>query len=66
MGWEEYAARFIELLARRGVESEFDTGVLESGCLLCSEHQPHFCHRRLVAEYLGSRLSRGFQVVHLV
>jgi uncharacterized protein (DUF488 family) len=66
MGWEEYSARFIQLLACRGVESELDPDVLKSGCLLCSEHQPDFCHRRLVAEYFGSCMGRGFQIVHLV
>ncbi|MEI7000010.1 DUF488 family protein, partial [Klebsiella pneumoniae] len=24
-------------------------------CLLCSEHKPHHCHRRLVAEYLADK-----------
>ena len=34
------------------------------GCLLCSEDQPHHCHRRLVAEYLNDRWG-GVEIAHL-
>ena len=33
-------------------ENVIEQGVLEDACLLCSEDKPHYCHRRLVAEYL--------------
>ena len=34
------------------------------GCLLCSEHRPHHCHRQLVAEYLNAKWG-GIEVKHL-
>ena len=50
--WQEYEDRFLDLMARRRIEETIKREVLEDGCLLCSEHEPHHCHRRLVAEYL--------------
>ena len=31
--------------------------LLDRACLLCSEEEPHHCHRRLVAEYLKDKWS---------
>jgi uncharacterized protein (DUF488 family) len=53
-GWDIYAKRFLDLMAKRRVE-EMDRSQLDGGCLLCSEDKPHHCHRRLVAEYLGDK-----------
>jgi uncharacterized protein (DUF488 family) len=53
--WSEYEKRFLDLMAERRIESELERSVLDNGCLLCSEEKPHFCHRRLVAEYLKER-----------
>ena len=50
--WQEYEDRFLDLMARRRIEKTITRELLEDGCLLCSEHEPHHCHRRLVAEYL--------------
>ena len=50
--WQEYEDRFLDLMARRRIEKTITRELLEDGCLLCSEHKPHHCHRRLVAEYL--------------
>ena len=55
IGWEAYEARFIELMEERRVESVLSREVVSEGCLLCSEDQPHHCHRRLIAEYLNER-----------
>lgn len=62
--WSTYEARFLELLARRRVESEVDRSLLAGACLLCSEATPHFCHRRLVAEYLREKWG-GVEIRHL-
>ena len=64
-GWELYQERFLELMAERKIERELDRGVVHEGCLLCSEEQPHHCHRRLVAEYL-QRHWKDVRVQHLV
>lgn len=62
--WDEYESEFKSLIASRRIERVFDRGQLQSACLLCSEDQPHHCHRRLVAEYLRETLG-GIDVVHL-
>ena len=50
--WAEYEQRFLDLMKERRVEETTPRELIEGGCLLCSEHEPHQCHRRLVAEYL--------------
>ena len=62
--WNGYAERFLELMSERRIEETISRETLDSGCLLCSEHQPHHCHRRLVAEYLNDHWG-GIQVEHL-
>ena len=62
-GWEDYAASFLELLRSRKVESAIPRSTLDGGCLLCSEHKPEHCHRRLVAEYFQQ--IHGGEIIHL-
>ena len=50
--WERYERRFLGLMHERRIESAVPREVIEDGCLLCSEAEPHHCHRRLVADYL--------------
>ena len=50
--WETYERDFIDLMAARKIETMIEQETLEDACLLCSEDKPHYCHRRLVAEYL--------------
>jgi len=52
--WSEYAEKFLDLMAQRKIEN-IDRSLIDRGCLLCSEDKPHFCHRRLVAEYLQKK-----------
>lgn len=53
--WDEYAKRFLDLMAQRKIEETLSRDVLLDSCLLCSEDKPLHCHRRLVAEYLHER-----------
>lgn len=62
--WDTYEARFLDLMRERRVAETIPRELLDGGCLLCSEHQPHRCHRRLVAEYLDARWG-GVQIEHL-
>lgn len=64
--WRVYEDQFLALLDQRSVEKSIDPELLHGGCLLCSEHQPHFCHRRLVAEYLSEKWGGNLSVEHLV
>lgn len=50
--WAAYEERFLGLMQERRIELTTPQEVIDGGCLLCSEHEPHHCHRRLVAEYL--------------
>lgn len=63
--WAMYERKFLELMARRQVEKTVSKEVIEGGCLLCSEHKPHHCHRRLVADYLKQHWG-DIEVDHLV
>jgi len=63
--WGIYEKQFLELMARRQIEKTVRPDLLDHGCLLCSEHLPHHCHRRLVAEYLGAKWG-GLKTKHLV
>jgi uncharacterized protein (DUF488 family) len=66
MSWQAYEDAYIELLARRVAERQVDAGLLEGGCLLCSELEPHFCHRRLAVEYLQQQGGLPLDVQHIV
>lgn len=55
INWNTYETRFFDLMRERRIENAIPREVLDEGCLLCSEDQPHHCHRRLVAEYLDER-----------
>lgn len=54
--WDEYAQRFLALMAQRKIEDRLDRHLFDAPTvLLCSEHEADHCHRRLVAEYLESK-----------
>lgn len=63
--WATYEDRFLELMTHRGVENSIPQELLDNAVLLCSEDQPHRCHRRLVAEYLAQHWNH-VTVEHLI
>jgi len=63
--WGVYEQKFLELMRKREIEKKIDPAVIADGCLLCSEDKPHYCHRRLVAEYLKSHWG-DVEVSHIV
>ncbi|MCG7988401.1 MAG: DUF488 domain-containing protein [Candidatus Thiodiazotropha weberae] len=65
MKWEVYEDKFLNLLGKRNVERIVSPPILDQGCLLCSEHKPHHCHRRLVVEYLNAHWDINLEVKHL-
>ena len=64
--WRVYEEQFIDLMEKRSIEKFVQPEVVNGGCLLCSEDQPHHCHRRLVAEYLNRKWDGNITVKHLV
>lgn len=65
MSWEKYEDLFLNLMAQRNIERIVNSELLEQSCLLCSEHEPHHCHRRLVVEYLNQHSGLNLDVKHL-
>lgn len=63
--WAEYERAFLSLLEERRVENHLSQELMDRGCLLCSEEQPHRCHRRVAADYLCQRWGRG-TVTHFI
>jgi uncharacterized protein (DUF488 family) len=63
--WAVYERQFLDLMRKRQVEKTVSRDVIADGCLLCSEEQPHHCHRRLVAEYLKEQWG-NLDIQHLV
>lgn len=62
--WADYEKRFVALMAERRIESKWNADAFRDACLLCSEDKAHYCHRRLVAEYLKEKWG-NLDIVHL-
>ncbi len=62
--WGDYEREFLGLMKARQIESSVPPALLANGCLLCSEHLPDQCHRRLVLDYLKAFWPE-LEVVHL-
>jgi len=63
--WDAYERDFLELTKERKIEDKTDPSILAGGRLLCSEETPHYCHRRLVLEYLQKRWG-NLSIKHIV
>ena len=64
MAWEEYEKDYLGLLKKRNIANKVKIEDLDKACLLCSEHEPEFCHRRLLAEYL-QKAFKSIEIKHL-
>ena len=62
--WEDFDTGFRALLESRLPEAGLGLADLDRACLLCSEHEPEHCHRRLVAERFQAKWPE-LAVVHL-
>lgn len=66
MTWGDYEKKYTDLLKMRNVEQLHQELIAKKTvCLLCSEHAPRHCHRRLLAEYL-QRFYSDIEIVHLM
>lgn len=65
MSWAEYEVEYLKLICSRDIAQKIDWDQLHLSCLLCSEHLPDHCHRRLLAEYL-QRMNRNVVIKHLM
>ena len=64
ISWEAYTVAYLDLLETRQIKNTVDIASLHECCLLCSEHTPDHCHRRLLAEYL-QQIEPDIQIIHL-
>jgi len=62
--WADYERDFLSLLRSRRAEDTLARETFHQACLLCSEHKPQHCHRRLVAEYLKKHWGK-VEIAHL-
>ena len=62
--WSVYEQEFLELMDKRSIQTSVPRELIEGGCLLCSEHLPEQCHRRLVVEYLARHWG-NIQTTHI-
>ncbi|WP_277657261.1 DUF488 family protein [Seleniivibrio woodruffii] len=65
VGWDKYKAEYKLILDKRNILQNININDLHQCCLLCSEHLPDFCHRRLLAEYL-QHSHNDVEIIHLV
>lgn len=63
--WDKYEDLYLNEITKRSVERLIDPILFDQSCLLCSEHEPHFCHRRLAVEYLNDKWNSRLIVKHL-
>jgi uncharacterized protein (DUF488 family) len=63
--WHIYERSFLSLMEERHIEKVVSPEELDQTCLLCSEHLPKHCHRRLVAEYLKDKWG-NVEIEHLI
>jgi uncharacterized protein (DUF488 family) len=62
--WPDYEKEYLKLIEERQILKGLDIEQIDHACLLCSEHEPDHCHRRLLAEYLREEIP-GLEIVHL-
>lgn len=62
--WITYKDKYLNLIKNRRIEDVLSRNIIDGGCLLCSEQNPHYCHRRLAAEYLDKKWG-GIDIVHI-
>jgi uncharacterized protein (DUF488 family) len=63
--WSTYQGHFLKLMEGRKIEARLNLDMFRGVCLLCSEAEPHHCHRKLVCEYLNQKWNGALAVKHL-
>lgn len=64
--WDQYEDRYYDILNNRDIKKRTNE-ILGIGTpvFLCSEDQPNYCHRRLLAEYLQKYSNHKIKIIHL-
>lgn len=65
LSWADYEREYAALLAERNALDWLPATLRSGDCLLCSEHEPTHCHRRLLAEFFAG-MTENARINHLV
>jgi len=69
LDWKGYEKNFNALLEERVRDGEYDSFLnksMEGICLLCSEKEADYCHRRLVADFIRKTINdRDIEIIHI-
>ena len=65
INWDTYTDEYIKLLNSRNIVLQLKRDEIMNSVFLCSEHQPKYCHRRLLVEYLQKQWY-NFEIIHLL
>ncbi len=66
LNWVQFEEKYLDQIKKYENWENFDSDILQDGCLLCSESSPTKCHRRLLAEFfLNKYRDKSIQIIHL-
>jgi len=66
LDWNTYEERYIKRLETNSLPQWVTERIKNNKvCLLCSEHTPEHCHRRLLAEYIKQSYIPDLEIKHL-
>ena len=63
--WETYATAYNALMGERNISRTLNSDLVDGSCFLCSEAEPEFCPRRLLADIL-QREYPTLRIQHLI
>ncbi|MBE7709261.1 MAG: DUF488 domain-containing protein [Cyanobacteria bacterium SIG32] len=67
ISWIEYEKQYMQLIEKRNVEVLFKKTInnnFNNICLLCSEPEARYCHRRLLGDYLKHHVA-NIRIKHI-
>ena len=50
---------------QESIDDVIEMGSEKKLCLLCFEKNPHYCHRKIIADFIYERTNRKIEVIHL-
>jgi len=65
INWTSYKEEYNRLLNTRNIISHIKKENIIDNVFLCSEHNPEYCHRKLLAEYFQSNWN-DIEIIHLL
>jgi uncharacterized protein (DUF488 family) len=65
ISWSIYEDEYIKILNSRNILANLKSEDIINSVLLCSEHNPQYCHRRLLAEFIQKKW-KDISIIHLM